>query len=321
MKTILVLHTGGTISMQKAAGGSVTTSEKNPLREQEALFHGAVHLIVEEIFNIPSPHMTLEKMLQMKERIQRAFLEDIDGVVITHGTDTLEETAYFLDITLEKNLPIVLTGAMRSSNEIGSDGLHNFISAIWTACSDNAFDKGVLVVMNDEIHTARFVTKTHTTNVATFRTPTFGPIGMIAKEQAFFAKEVLPQEICDIHTVNGNVHLIKAYAGMDGSLFDLISNDQTDGVVIEALGAGNLPPETLPAIRRLLERAIPIVLVSRCSNGIAEDIYDYEGGGVNLKKMGIIFSRGLNGPKARIRLIVALNSALSLEERHKFLGE
>ncbi len=135
--------------------------------------------------------MTLERMFQLKERIQEAYSEPIDGVVITHGTDTLEETAYFLDITLEKKIPIVLTGAMRSSNEIGSDGLYNFISAIWTACSDESYDKGVLVVMNDEIHTARYVTKTHTTNVATFRTPTFGPIGTIAKERAFFCERGL----------------------------------------------------------------------------------------------------------------------------------
>ncbi|EGO7853277.1 asparaginase [Enterococcus faecalis] len=314
MKTILVLHTGGTISMSKVAGGSVAPNEKNPLMEQEALFSGKVHLVVEDIFNIPSPHMTLERMFQLKERIQKAYSEPIDGVVITHGTDTLEETAYFLDITLEKKIPIVLTGAMRSSNEIGSDGLYNFISAIWTACSDESYDKGVLVVMNDEIHTARYVTKTHTTNVATFRTPTFGPIGTIAKE-------VLPQEVCDVSSVKGNVHVVKAYAGMGERMFELLNTPETDGLVIEALGAGNLPPETLPALQKMLDNGIPVVLVSRCSNGIAEDIYDYAGGGVGLKKMGVVFARGLNGPKARIRLIVGLNSGKNPAELKEFLEQ
>ena len=321
MKTILVLHTGGTISMSKVAGGSVAPNEKNPLMEQEALFSGKVHLVVEDIFNIPSPHMTLERMFQLKERIQEAYSEPIDGVVITHGTDTLEETAYFLDITLEKKIPIVLTGAMRSSNEIGSDGLYNFISAIWTACSDESYDKGVLVVMNDEIHTARYVTKTHTTNVATFRTPTFGPIGTIAKERAFFANEVLPQEVCDVSSVKGNVHVVKAYAGMGERMFELLNTPETDGLVIEALGAGNLPPETLPALQKMLDNGIPVVLVSRCSNGIAEDIYDYAGGGVGLKKMGVVFARGLNGPKARIRLIVGLNSEKNPAELKEFLEQ
>lgn len=321
MKTILVLHTGGTISMSKVAGGSVAPNKKNPLMEQEALFSGKVHLVVEDIFNIPSPHMTLERMFQLKERIQKAYSEPIDGVVITHGTDTLEETAYFLDITLEKKIPIVLTGAMRSSNEIGSDGLYNFISAIWTACSDESYDKGVLVVMNDEIHTARYVTKTHTTNVATFRTPTFGPIGTTAKERAFFAKEVLPQEVCDVSSVKGNVHVVKAYAGMGERMFELLNTPETDGLVIEALGAGNLPPETLPALQKMLDNGIPVVLVSRCSNGIAEDIYDYAGGGVGLKKMGVVFARGLNGPKARIRLIVGLNSEKNPAELKEFLEQ
>ena len=321
MKTILVLHTGGTISMSKEADGNVGLNQKNPLLEQEKLLEGKVKLVVEAIFNLPSPQITLERMLELKERIQQAEQTGIDGVVITHGTDTLEETVYFLDITLGNKIPVVLTGAMRSSNEIGTDGLYNFISAVFTACSEQSADKGVLVVMNDEIHAARYVTKTHTTNVATFRTPTFGPIGMIAKERTFFASDVFTQEVCDIQTVKGNVYVIKAYAGMGGQLFDLVDNNQTDGVVIEALGAGNLPPATLPAIQRLLSRQIPIVLVSRCSNGIAEDIYDYEGGGVTLKKMGIIFSKGLNGQKARIRLMVGLNSGKTHDELTRFLDE
>ena len=126
--------------------------------EQEALFSGKVHLVVEDIFNIPSPHMTLERMFQLKERIQKAYSEPIDGVVIAWNR-YIRRNSLFFRYNLREKIPIVLTGAMRSSNEIGSDGLYNFISAIWTACSDESYDKGVLVVMNDEIHTARYVTK------------------------------------------------------------------------------------------------------------------------------------------------------------------
>lgn len=320
MKRILVLHTGGTISMSRGDAGNVVINQVNPMLEHQKLFHNQVELIVEDIYNLPSPQITLERMLFLKNRISQAFDEEIDGVVITHGTDTLEETAYFLELTLEKKIPIVLTGAMRSSNEIGSDGLYNFVSAVWTACSEESQNKGVLVVMNDEIHMAKYVTKTHTTNVATFRTPTFGPIGMITKERTFFAKEALPQEVCEVHSVAGNVYIVKAYAGMNGNLFQLLDNNQTDGVVIEALGAGNLPPETLPAIQKLIDREIPIALVSRCSNGIAEDIYDYQGGGVGLKKMGVIFTQGVNGPKARIKMIVGINSGKTARQLRDFLS-
>lgn len=308
MKRILALHTGGTISMSKDTGGGVVLNEENPLMNQNKRFSGEIELIVEEMFNLPSPHITLREMLLLKKRILAAIDEGIDGVVITHGTDTLEETAYFLELTVPKKIAVVLTGAMRSSNEIGSDGLYNFMSAVWTAASDDSFGKGVLVVMNDEIHMAKYVTKTHTTNVATFRTPTFGPIGMLTKGKTFYTKEVMPEEVCDIQNVGGEVFLVKAYAGMNGEIFKLLNTENLAGVVIEALGAGNLPPAVLTNLQAVLDRGIPVVLVSRCSNGIAEDIYAYEGGGVELKRRGVIFARGLNGQKARIRLIVGLNS-------------
>lgn len=307
MKNILVLHTGGTISMTQASGGKIVQTDSNPLVGNEGLFNDDIQLTTEEIFNLPSPHVTPKVMLKLKDRIVQAEKDGIDGVVITHGTDTLEETAYFLDLTLRSEIPVVLTGAMRSSNEIGSDGLYNFQCAVWTAADNESRNKGVLVVMNDEVHTARYVTKTHTTNVSTFRTPTFGPIGMITKNKVHFYQELIRQSYCPIDHVLDHVYLLKAYSGMTSDMFDLINQPSTNGLVIEALGAGNMPPETLPGIQRLLDNNIPIVLVSRCPNGVAQDIYDYVGGGVELKKMGLIFCRGLNGQKARIKLLIGLS--------------
>ncbi|MHC9532296.1 asparaginase [Dellaglioa sp. BT-FLS60] len=315
MKKILILHTGGTIAMsENQETGAVAPGAENPLNQVANPFSDRFDLITENVFNLPSPHIGPKEMLIIQKRIMRALDEAIDGVVVTHGTDTLEETAYFLDLTLPNHLPVVLTGAMRSANEIGSDGLHNFQTAILTAASDDAVDKGVLVVMNDEIHTARYVTKTHTTNVATFRTPTFGPIGSIAKNSVNFFAELLSQTCLAIDEVVDHVYLIKAYAGMDADLLGFLDNDQTNGVVIEALGAGNLPPQVLANLQKLIDRDIPIVIVSRCFNGVAQDVYDYEGGGVQLKKMGGIFCRGLNGQKARIKLLVGLSNGLEKEE-------
>ncbi len=321
MKKILVLHTGGTISMSANVDGEVVQNEKNPLTETEQILDGNINLVTEEIFNLPSPHITPKEMLQLKERILEAEEhEQINGVVVTHGTDTLEETAYFLDLTLPSKTPVVITGAMRSSNELGSDGLYNFESAIRVAAADSALNKGVLVVMNDEIHSARFVTKTHTTNVATFRTPTFGPIGLVANKKVRFFQELIYQTTANIDHVVDGVFLVKAYAGMDGTQFELLNRDFTKGVVIEALGAGNLPPQTLPAIKDLLAKKIPIVLVSRCFNGVAEAVYNYEGGGVMLQKMGVIFCQGLNGPKARIKLLVGLSANMSHNELEQFVN-
>ncbi|WP_272946478.1 asparaginase [Apilactobacillus kunkeei] len=321
LKHILAIHTGGTISMSQDESGEVVQNEQNPIaNQQDNLLDQGIDITNEEIFNLPSPHMTPDRMLEIANRIKEARKQGYDGVVVTHGTDTLEETAYFLDLTLANDFPVVVTGAMRSSNEIGSDGLYNLLNAAATAASPQAKNKGVLVAMNDEIHTARYVTKTHTTNVATFRTPTFGPIGIISKHEPTFYQELIQSEVVNVDSLVDHVYLIKAFAGMDGTLFDALDNDQTNGLVIEGLGAGNLPPETLDSVKRLVDRNIPVILVSRCLSGVAQDIYAYEGGGIQLEEMGLEFCHGLNGQKARIKLIIALSAHKSGEELTRFMS-
>ncbi|MBK3497262.1 asparaginase [Viridibacillus sp. YIM B01967] len=163
-KTILLIHTGGTISMQvNEELGAVVPNDINPLIVESKKLDQYANIVELEAFNLPSPHMTPFEMLKLKNIILEAISKQtIDGVVITHGTDTLEETAFFLDLTTNLDIPIVLTGAMRSSNELGADGVYNLVEAIRVAISDEARDKGVLVVMNDEIHAAANVTKTST---------------------------------------------------------------------------------------------------------------------------------------------------------------
>ncbi len=321
MKKILVLHTGGTIAMQEdPLVGNVITAT-NPLLALKLPLPAEVKLIIEDYANIPSPYVTPEFMLGLKNRILAGLKDHIDGVVITHGTDTLEETAYFLDITIGHRLPIILTGAMRSSDELGSDGLYNFLSAIRVASCDESLGKGTLVVMNDEIHTARFVTKTHTTNVATFRTPTFGPIGLVTKNKIAFFQQLVPKTHVNVPSVAGRIPIVKAYAGMDGTFLSLLLEAKIDGLVIEALGAGNLPPQTISAIKELRREKLPIVLVSRCFNGMAEGVYGYIGGGKQLQKLGILFCNELNSQKARIKLLIGLNAGLDETALAQFITD
>ena len=320
MKKILILHTGGTIAMKEnILTGGVSPDVVNPLLDAEITVPENVDLVMEDIFNLPSPHIMPQHMLNLKKRIMEAIDSDIRGVVITHGTDTLEETAFFLDTTIGDQIPIVVTGAMRSSNELGSDGLYNFESAIRVASCDEAIGKGVLVVMNDEIHSARYVTKTHTTNVATFRTPTLGPIGLVTKHRILFMQELLDSTRLDISSVNGTIPIVKAYAGMQGDLLAALAHAKVDGLVIEALGAGNLPPQALTALKKLLIQKIPVILVSRCFNGIAEPVYDYEGGGKELADMGVIFCNSINSQKARLKLLIALNYGLKEQKLTDFI--
>ena len=307
-KKILVLHTGGTISMQADASGAVVTSQDNPMNHVTNPLNGIeVHAL--DFLNLPSPHIKPKHMLSLYHKIKEEA-DNYDGVVITHGTDTLEETAYFLDTMEIPHMPIVLTGAMRSSNELGSDGVYNYLSALRVASDDKAADKGVLVVMNDEIHAAKYVTKTHTTNVSTFQTPTHGPLGLIMKQEILYFKTAEPRVRFDLDCIQGLVPIISAYAGMTDELIDMLDLEQLDGLVIQAFGAGNVPKETAQKLENLLQKGIPVALVSRCFNGIAEPVYAYQGGGVQLQESGVLFVKELNAQKARLKLLIALNAGL-----------
>ena len=316
-KKILVLHTGGTISMQADDSGAVVTSQDNPMNHVSNPLEGVeVHAL--DFFNLPSPHIKPKHMLALYQKIKEEA-DHYDGFVITHGTDTLEETAYFLDTMEVPHKPIVLTGAMRSSNELGSDGVYNYLSALRVASDDKAADKGVLVVMNDEIHAAKYVTKTHTTNVSTFQTPTHGPLGLIMKYEILYFKTAEPRVRFDLDRIQGLVPIIPVYAGMTEELLDLLPVDQLDGLIIQAFGAGNVPKETSQKLNALIQEGLPIALVSRCFNGIAEPVYAYEGGGVCLQKAGVFFVKELNAQKARLKLLIAINVGLTGEELRAYM--
>ena len=316
-KRILVLHTGGTISMQADTAGKVVTTEHNPMNHVTVPLEG-IQVTALDVFNIPSPHITPQHMLQLYQKIKTDG-KHFDGVVITHGTDTLEETAYFLDTMELPDIPVVLTGAMRSSNELGSDGVYNYLSALRVASDDKARGKGVLVVMNDEVHAAKYVTKTHTTNVSTFQTPTHGPLGLIMKQEILYFKTAEPRVRFHLDKISGLVPIIPAYAGMKTELLDMLDLEKIDGLIIEGFGAGNLPQEVAQELRKLANSGLPIALVSRCFNGIAEPVYAYEGGGVKLHESGIMFVKELNAPKARIKLLIALNARLQGQELKDYM--
>lgn len=307
MKRLLVIHTGGTISMTEDESNTVNTNGDNPIANHQELIQKYADITEVMPFTVPSPHITINHVKKIKELIM-THVDEFDGFVITHGTDTLEETAFLLDLTLVTSKPVVITGAMRSSNEIGSDGLYNFIASIRVASADDSHQKGVMVVFNDEIHTARNVTKTHTSNTNTFQSPNHGPLGVITKSGIYFhhrpyAKKGLPDIDTDLDVV-----LIKAHMDMGSEILNFYAEKQVDGIVIEALGQGNLPPTTVDGLDKCLAANIPIVLVSRSFNGIVSAVYGYAGGGHQLQNKGVIFSNGLNGQKARLKLLVALSN-------------
>ena len=322
-KKIAVFHTGGTISMKKDEDGGLDLQKDNPIAKSSV---SEVELVQEQIFGVSSPQMNEQTMITLRnEIVKKVAQEKVDGVVVTHGTDTLEETAFFLDITVPHTLPVVVTGAMRSSDELGSDALYNYKCAINVAAmGEVAKHAGTMVVFNGEIHSARNVTKTHTTNLATFKSPDTGPIGFMTAKGFVFDRLPTPSKQHNVDKITKKVMLIKAFAGIDSMVFDALDvlgekqgKFPIDGLVLEAFGAGNLPHWIVPCLQKLEQRGIPIVLTSRCIGGIAQEIYDYSGGGKRLKEKdvpGIIFSNGLNGPKSRLKLLVLLETTSDPKE-------
>ena len=317
MKKIAIIFNGGTISMKidekiKAAVPSLSAEEIM------SMIPGVEEYAEIEAYtfsSMPSPHMTLETMLKLSkfttELVER---EDIDGVVITHGTDTLEETAYLLDLTVKTKKPVVVTGAMRSGSELGYDGPFNLATSICTAISDEAVGRGVLVCFNGELNSASEVTKANSMALNAFRTPNFGPIGIVDNDNVIFYRDANYSEKYDVSEIKKQVALIKCVVDMDSSYIDYLIEKGCGGIVIEALGRGNVPPKMVDGIKKATELNIPVVVVSRCFEGRVFESYGYEGGGKQLKDLGVIFGDTLPGQKARIKLILAINSGLNIHE-------
>lgn len=309
MKKVAVIFNGGTISMKidpklHAAVPNMTGEEiMNLVTGIEAYARVESYTFSSN----PSPHMTPESMMELSKLIRKKLEEDIDGLVVTHGTDTLEETAYLVDLTISSEKPVVFTGSMRSGSELGYDGPSNLAQAICTAASDNARGRGVLVCLNGELNTAQEVTKANSMALNAFRTPTFGPVGIVDNNRVIFYRDTKRGESHLIDNIISNVSLIKSYVGMDSSIIDFFIDRGDAGIVIEAMGRGNLPPKMVPGIKRAIREGIPVVIVSRCFEGRVLDTYGYPGGGKNLRNEGVIFGDNLNGQKARIKLMVALS--------------
>ena len=317
MKKIAIIFNGGTISMKidekiKAAVPSLSAEEIM------SMIPGVEKYAEIEAYtfsSMPSPHMTLETMLKLSkfttELVER---DDIDGVVITHGTDTLEETAYLLDLTVKTKKPVVVTGAMRSGSELGYDGPFNLATSICTAISDEAVGRGVLVCFNGELNSASEVTKANSMALNAFRTPNFGPIGIVDNDNVIFYRDANHLEKYDVSEIKKQVALIKCVVDMDSSYIDYLIEKGYGGIVIEALGRGNVPPKMVEGIKKAIELEIPVVVVSRCFEGRVFESYGYEGGGKQLKNLGVIFGDTLPGQKARIKLILAINSGMNIHE-------
>jgi len=324
MKNILIVFAGGTFSMKidEETGGTVPFFHGDQLLEMIPEAKQLAEISIYDFGMYPGPHMTPELMLELSKEVRKRInQENIDGIIITHGTDTLEETAYLLDLTIKTDKPIVVIGAMKTSSESDWDGPKNLLDAMRIISSPNSSGMGVLVCLNGEINAASEVTKTHTEDIETFHSLDFGALGFIDRGRVIFNRMPRKLETIETDKINSNVDLIKIHAGMGEKFFRFSADSGAEGIVIEAMGVGNVPPTTFEGIKYAVEKGIPVVLTSRCPSGETLDIYSYPGAGKWLKKLGVIFTDYLNGQKARIKLMLCLGLTKDINKLRELIEE
>jgi L-asparaginase len=307
---IHLLFTGGTISMHRdqAAGGNV------PAHGGEALveFTGGLDAVgpyrVENWARLPACHLGPDRLWALRERV-RAILEsgEVCGIVITHGTDTLEETAYLLDRTLDRRVPVAITGAMRTSSDDGWDGPRNLRDAATVAAAAQSAGRGVMVVFNGRVLAGRTAVKTDTSDLDAFHAPYDEPVGRVADGGVVFGppRNSEPEQLKP-RGLSARVAVVPMVIGDSGEMLDLVRPNH-DGVVIVAFGSGNVPPGAVPAIGRWIGEGKPVVLATRCSRGVVAPVYAFEGGGARLIAMGAIPAGPRAVSQARMELMISLS--------------
>ena len=315
-RNVHIVFTGGTISMRidPETGAAVPALSGEEIVSRVAGLRKEAHLTLDNYSRLPGPHVTPDWMWRLKDHVAALLArDDVDGVVITHGTDTLEETAYLLDLTLDSPKPVVFCGAMRTISEPGWDGPANLMSAVRTAVHPESWGRGVLIAVGEQIHHAAEATKWHTQSLGAFRS-SHGALGVVERGQIRYHRPPFPTPRLDADRLVPEVDLHTMTAGADDALVRASIARGVRGLVLEGTGCGNIPPGVLPGVRAALAAPVPVVLVSRCPEGRVVPAYGYEGGGQMLREIGVILGGDLPGPKARIKLMVALGATSDISE-------
>jgi len=325
--TIVVLATGGTI-----AGAATTnvqagyTSGQVGVEQLIAAVPEAgklANLKGEQIANIGSQDMNDEVWLKLANRINELLATpDVNGIVITHGTDTIEETAYFLNLVVKSNKPVVMTAAMRPATALSADGPLNFYNAVAVAADKDAAGRGVLVVINDWIHGAASLTKTSTTAVQTFLSPQSGLIGTVAYGQTEFYRGPIGKHTVDSEfsltgvTALPRVDIVMAYENMDGALIDAAAAAGAKGIVIAGVGNGNLTATAVKALAAQAQKGVVCVRASRVVTGRVGRNVEVED-----DKLGFVASLDKNPQKSRVLLRLALLKPRNIAEMQRIFDE
>ncbi len=308
---IALITTGGTISTFDSGRGAVFKRTGRDLLAQLGSERRRVAATVVDFARLPGCEMTPERLAELSKAVAGTLRRrDIAGVVVTHGTDTIEESAYFCHLTVSSPKPFVFTGSMRTGSELSWDGPRNLLDAMLVACAREARRMGALLVMNEEIHSARFVTKSNGLIVGTFRSPAAGPLGRIYNGAPWLLLKPAHERRVLRPVVETRVAMVTALAGDADSLGEALQRPNLRGLVIAGFGSGRVPLGWLDAIRAAVARGLPVVLASRTGAGAIGDQYGY-GSARYLLGLGLIAAHELPAHKARLKLMLALGNRLS----------
>lgn len=322
MNKVVLLTTGGTIASVRdektglLVSGSLTGEKLAALCELPK----DIEVKVESVFQIPSNQMTFEKLVELKNKIE-LILEDseVDGIVVTHGTDTLEETAYFLDLTIADERPIVVTGSQRGPLELGTDAFVNIKHAVQAAAAPGSRNIGTIVIFNEKIFTARHVKKGHASNLNGFYSPGYGYIGIVDRDQVYYYQKPIKREIYQLNKELQPVEAIKFYLGNNGKFIDYAVQLGAKGIIIEGAGRGHIPPAASESISKAIANDIKVILTTSADEGEVYPVYTFAGGTYDLQNRGVILGKDYDSKKARIKLAVLLAAEIEdIEEQFRF---
>jgi L-asparaginase len=317
MQKLLFQFTGGTISMKidPSSGGAIPVMDGGQILEYAPELRRVCEVVVHDFSMLPGPHMTPQRMLQLAQSLDQQLAHpEIAAAVVTHGTDTIEETAFFLDLALTTDKPVILTGSMRNSSELSWDGPANLLSSAYVALHPEARGQGVLVVLAQEAHRAREVRKSDTHAIDTFVSPRAGAAALIDGDQVLWLSKMQQRLRLPLKSLEDRVAIIPAYTGADGSFIDFAVANGARGLVIEGTGRGNVPPPMVGAIQKATENGVAVVISTRCWEGRVLPSYAYPGSGGDLAKYGVYFSYRLPSNKARLLLMALLSRGANNDE-------
>tara|TARA_Y100000588_G_scaffold187657_1_gene201756 strand:- start:791 stop:1792 length:1002 start_codon:yes stop_codon:yes gene_type:complete len=315
---VSVFSLGGTIAM-----GAATSDKGVSLSHSAEMLIAAVpkladiaEIEAQSFRQLPSPDITISDLEALAREIDKRFADGVRGVVVTQGTDTIEESAFIIDRLVKDNAPVVFTGAMRNPTMPGPDGPANLYHAVLTALEQQARGIGTMVVMNDEIHAARYVQKLHTTSPAAFHSYPAGAIGWIIENQARIVTRPASRFPIALSTAHHGPRVVRLAVGLDedGTLVDLALRSGYDGMVIDATGGGHVPKAMTEALGRAATR-IPVVYASRTRHGeTMQSTYDFPGAETDLLDRGLIPAGWLGGIKSRLLLLLLLRNGAGEDE-------